>query len=124
MSITSGVCLDGRDVLLAAVAVKLALQRFASQGQPPPRGMTELFAALEAAAGSMSPPRQDADAEPLPGPDWLTTDQTAEALGLSRRSVQRIARQLGGQKIGGRWLFDPPRIRLEATARAEDRRTA
>lgn len=46
----------------------------------------------------------------------VTIDQAATQLGLSARQVRRIAAELGGRKIGGRWLLDQTAITERSTA--------
>jgi hypothetical protein len=38
--------------------------------------------------------------------EWIGVRETAEILKLSKRQVQRIASDLGGQLISGRWVFN------------------
>ena len=41
----------------------------------------------------------------------VPVDQAAPRLGLSPRQTRRLAPQLGGQRVGGRWLLDEQAIR-------------
>jgi hypothetical protein len=36
----------------------------------------------------------------------IGTDEAAELLGVTRRTIQRNAESLGGQRISGAWVFD------------------
>jgi HTH domain len=40
----------------------------------------------------------------------IGSDELAEQLGVTRRTVQRRAESLGGQQISGAWVFDKERI--------------
>lgn len=52
---------------------------------------------------------------------WLTVVRTAHALGISQSQVKRIAEQLGGQKVAGRWLV--PRAPVEVLAKQKRTRS-
>ena len=40
----------------------------------------------------------------------VTVEEAAATLGLSQRQTRRRARELGGRKVGGRWLLDEQAI--------------
>ena len=52
---------------------------------------------------------------------WITAAQAAPLLGLSKRQTQRLAADLGGQLIGGRWLFNQETVREYAGERTSSR---
>jgi excisionase family DNA binding protein len=57
--------------------------------------------------------------------DWCTTDEAAKLLGLSRRSVQRMARAPGGLdaiRVGRSYLLRSAPLLVLAERRARDRR--
>jgi hypothetical protein len=49
--------------------------------------------------------------------DLMSTEEVAEAMGISTRHVTRQAAQLGGRKIAGVWAFDPVIVHAAATER-------
>ena len=58
--------------------------------------------------------------------DWCTTGEAAKLLGLSRRSVQRMARAPGGLdaiRVGRTYLLRSAPLLVLAEERARDRRT-
>lgn len=46
--------------------------------------------------------------------DVMDATEAAQRLGVSIRRVQQLAPQLGGRKVGNRWVFDRDRILEEA----------
>ncbi len=64
-------------------------------------------AALDALAAAVAAPGQpDSPNDPVGEADDVTTEQAAEMLGVSLRTVRRLAPGLGGRLVGGRWLLD------------------
>lgn len=47
----------------------------------------------------------DSDTEQLDDDKLITAREAAQMLGVSKRQCQRIAADLDGELIGGRWLF-------------------
>ena len=82
-----------------------ALVRF---GRPMPATVSRARGILDRALSSaMSLERQEFgsdDAESDSGS--IGTDEAAELLGVTRRTIQRNAELLGGQRISGAWIFD------------------
>ncbi|QQW36883.1 hypothetical protein [Mycobacterium marinum] len=70
----------------------------------------ELGAAMAAAGHSDVPPTAVSNAVPMHQPT-VPLDEAAEHLGVSRRQARRRAKQLGGQKIAGRWFVDELALR-------------
>ena len=86
-----------------------ALVRF---GRPMPRTVARARGILQRAVTSMSLQRQgfeDDDSE-LESNN-IGSDEVAELLGVTRRTVQRNAEALGGQRVSGSWVFDPDEIK-------------
>ncbi|MCV7035125.1 helix-turn-helix domain-containing protein [Mycobacterium heckeshornense] len=85
-----------------------AVRAAAASGQPIPswlRGhFDRLDRAVRAAAASTSG-HESGCAEQELQQQWLTATQAAQALGVSARHVRRLAADLDGQLVGGRWLF-------------------
>lgn len=91
--------LTGDAVHALAYAVHVAQRARARNGLPPSRAL----AALASAAG-----QQDTQPAPQPDtePEWITTEEAAQMLGISNRQARRLAPALGGRLTGGRWLLD------------------
>ncbi len=94
------VILHGPALDLAVYAVRLAQQARARNGLPSSIGLEQLAAVLAAPGQSASPPAAVAEH------DLMTIHEAAEALGVSERTARRLAPQLGGRLVGGRWLLD------------------
>lgn len=97
--IRDALLLSGRDLDVLAYALHCTQRARQQQGLPPSPEVAAL-AALVAA----SPP-QDTPTAPDPENEPMTTSQAAAQLGCSRRTATRLAPQLDGQLIGGRWLI-------------------
>ncbi|CPR11950.1 hypothetical protein BN971_03243 [Mycobacterium bohemicum DSM 44277] len=52
--------------------------------------------------------------------ELITAKEAAEVLGLSKRQCQRIAADLGGRIVGGRWLFGRAAVSEYAEGRRDD----
>lgn len=57
------------------------------------------------------------DAQVLPRSEQMDTSEVAHALGVTPQRVRQVAERLGGERIGGRWVFD----RLDVEAEREQR---
>jgi hypothetical protein len=82
-----------------------ALVRF---GQPMPPTVARARGRLDRALNCvMSLERQEIgpDAEESTSEN-IGSDEVAELLGVTRRTVQRNAESLGGQRVSGSWVFD------------------
>ncbi|MFD4368977.1 hypothetical protein [Rhodococcus sp. NPDC058521] len=102
------VLLQGRALDLAYLATAATTRILTERHQPIPGGMTELVATLKHA---VSQQRHNDDA-PTPRyatseHDRITVSEAAELLGVTPRTVQRLARTLEGRKFAGCWTFDP-----------------
>jgi len=73
-------------------------------GEPIPEWLRRHYRRLDAA---MSRPGHESgsDGEQLEDDTLITARETAELPGKSKRQCQRIAADLDGKIIGGRWLF-------------------
>lgn len=98
------VLLTGGALDAARYAVEVAQRARRRNGLPPVASLTALADALDAAmaVGGQTDTIDDAQGDP----DYMTTDEAAELLGISPRSVRRMASRLGGRLVGGRWLVD------------------
>jgi len=82
-------------------------------GQPIPLWLRRHYAKLDTGIRSMSESghESDCDSTQLETDGLITAREAAVMLGRSKRQVQRIAADLGGQNIAGRWLFNPAAVR-------------
>src|SRR5579875_503072 len=100
--------LDETDLRGAYYCAAEVLRRRRLSGQPIPswlRGhFDRLDRAVRAAAASTSGHESGCVEREL-RQQWLTATQAAQALGVSARHVRRLAADLDGQLVGGRWLF-------------------
>ncbi len=111
----SGVVVLSGDALRAALdCAVIAIRTRQRNGQP-----TRSYQALaDQLAGAMSATGQSdgrqpgtCDAAPVQLSPDMPLAEAARELGLSERQTRRLARRLGGQKIGGRWLLDSAAVR-------------
>lgn len=94
------VLLDGRHLEALRYAIDVTQRARHRNGLPPVAALAAL-AALVAAPGQSDSPDESAGE-----PEYMTTDEAAALLGISPRSVRRMASGLGGRIVGGRWLVD------------------
>lgn len=81
------------------------------------QAVLDVFEAMrQVGARWASQSRNDEAAEEpdAPSSDVMDAIEAAQRLGVSVRRVQQLAPQLGGRKIGQRWVFDRDRIIEEA----------
>lgn len=102
--VREAVLLDGEALALARRCVEIAQAARRRNGLSPDRRLVALAAAL---AG---PGQPDSDHD-TPGDDgvmssFVTIAQAADMLGVSERTVRRLAPGLGGRKAGAVWLVD------------------
>ena len=94
------VLIDGRHLEALRYAIAAAQRARRRNGLPPALALSEL-AALVAPLG-----HGDTPDDPTGESDDMTTNQAAAVLGLSPRTVRRLASGLGGRLVGGRLLLD------------------
>ena len=109
--VVAGSCVVLTDEWLAVAAQAVAIAQRARRynGAPPSQAYRLLGEALTRAvsASGHSDVRTTATLSELPYEQpTLTVEQAAEQLGRSARQTRRIARQLGGRKLGGIWYLD------------------
>jgi hypothetical protein len=73
-------------------------------------------------AVSRSGHESDCDAEESDA--WLSAREAATQLGLSKRQTTRLAADLDGRIIDGRWIFSADAVTEYAKGRNDDRSTA
>jgi excisionase family DNA binding protein len=101
------IVLFGPAAQAALQAVKIAVRARKANGAPHSRVYAALAVALAAAVAEAG--QTDTTREPVLETSALRTvpaGEAAELLGCSVRTVRRLARQLGGHKVGGQWQLD------------------
>lgn len=94
------VLLTGEALEAVAYAVSTAQTARRRNGYPPMASLCRLSEALSPAGQADSPDEEIRDA------DHMTTEEAATVLGVSCRTVRRLAPGLGGHLVGGRWFLD------------------
>lgn len=113
-----GVLLTGSAIDAVLYAVDLAQRARGHNGLPPSRMLAALAEALAA------PGQTDTATEPVRHPEGVgvretvSTQEAANLLGRSPRTVRRLAPQLGGRRVGGVWLLDRQAVTEEAEGAA------
>ena len=94
-------------------AVLIAERARRSSGLPLSRDYATIVAELHAAMSATG--QSDVRSVPDPKNDvvqpTVPIEQAAKELGISKRQVRRLAPDLGGRIVGGRWLLDQQAIR-------------
>ena len=72
--------------------------------------LTAAFTEAVAASGQLAVPKPPTLQASIAMTPTVTVEQAAKTLGLSRRQTRRLAAQLGGRIIAGRWLLDQQAI--------------
>lgn len=89
-------------------------------GQPVPAWLRQHYAELDAAVRmSRSGHESDSATAELEPVDQITANEAAAIVGKSKRQTQRLAADLGGRIVGGRWLFDRAAVTEYAANRGE-----
>ncbi|BCQ09667.1 hypothetical protein JMUB5695_03117 [Mycobacterium heckeshornense] len=98
---------DEIDLRAAYYCVAEVLRHRRLSGAPIPAWLREHFDRLDTAirCTSSSGHEPGCGGEQSEQGSWLTATQAAQALGVSARHVRRLAADLDGQLVGGRWLF-------------------
>ncbi len=112
--------LSGEEVQGALYCCNELIDRRARAGIPVPVWMTRLAGHLNLAA-LVSDTGQEIGSDPtsLETQDLIGSVQAARLLGISPRQLQRLAADLDGQKICGRWAFQAQVVREYAQARVK-----
>lgn len=111
------ILVDGDTLPTLRWAVAVAVREKRRNGTRP----GPVLAALDhAAAQAMTAARLADIPEPAPRPhsdQWLTTEQVADRLGISRRQAQRLAGTLDARRVGQTLMFDPDTVHEYATSK-------
>ncbi|RAL32871.1 hypothetical protein [Rhodococcus sp. AQ5-07] len=100
------VILQGPAIEACLYAAEAAQRARVRAGHAPSRDLYTLAVLCRAAAGSG---QTDIDSSPAvqdSGIDPIDVRQAAAILGLSSRQTRRIAEDLDGRIVGGRWMFE------------------
>lgn len=91
----------------AIYAVKVAQRARARNGQPPSIALADLLAVLSPEGQRDRVATADGETDyQLVSREWMTTQEAANLLGCSPRTMRRHASGLGGRIVGGRLLLD------------------
>ena len=108
LSVGPVVVLSGPAARAAAEAVLIAIRSRRVNGAPSSHVYAELARVLVAATGHVAV-RGEANVDAVDmqlNPPTITVDDAARRLNLSMRQARRLAPDLGGRLISGRWLLD------------------
>lgn len=110
---------SGRDLEVLAYAVHTARRTRRLEGHPAHPDLERLAHTFEpAVSASVSPrPHADTTAEPARHDEHMTTSEAAELLGVTPRTVRRMAAKLSGRNVGGRWLVSARAVREHLAGR-------
>lgn len=89
--------LDRTDIRTALAAVTYCRHAHILSKRPVPEAADRLAANLRALMSA------DGHEQVVPQPNWLTADDAAIRLNICPRHARRIAPNIGGQKVNGRW---------------------
>lgn len=101
--VDAGVLLQGRMLEVARYAVETTQNHRLRNELPALPSLEWLAQALTAVTANG---HTDSDQQPVGEADYMTSEEAAQALGWSPRTVRRHAAKLGGHKSGGVWLVD------------------
>lgn len=105
------------DVARALAAAISVVER--RDGLVPHGKLVRLKMIMDAEARHVSACPQSDSPEQGPLENWVTTEGAAFLLGVGERHARRLAKDLGGRRVAGRWRL--PRSNVEAASR--ERRT-
>lgn len=104
LTLGRSVLISGSAVRPAAWAVMVAMGQRRLNGMPHSRDLEELGTALASALGHADVPARP-DMTTCEQPD-VSVEEAALTLGLSKRQTRRLATELGGKLIAGRWMLN------------------
>lgn len=105
-------------VLLDALSIAARHRRMSGMSTDPYLSLASALADVVAVDGQtvrQTPPA----VQPLALRPTVTVAEAAEQLGVSRRTVRRIAPRLGGQRVGRAWMLDPIAVAEHLEGRAQ-----
>lgn len=92
------------DVRAAYTCVAEVVRRRVRCGEPVPAWLRAHYARLDVQV-RLSPPRQDPEGSGAESEEWIGSSDAATLLGWTTRQVQRLAADLDGRIVAGRWMF-------------------
>jgi hypothetical protein len=107
--------LDDSDRACAWYCVVEVINNRRFKGQPVPDWLLRYHDRLNLA---LSKSGQDLEAVPAQSEQLITAAEAATMLNCSARKAKRLAADLDGQNIGGRWLFNRAVVREYARRKA------
>lgn len=111
--------LDEREVHQLLYCASAVARERRERGAPPGAWLVRMIRRLELEA-AVSGSGHELELRVPHSESWITAEQAAALLGMSARQAKRIANDLDGQIIGGRWLFPRCAVIEFAAARAGD----
>jgi Helix-turn-helix domain len=120
------VALPADELRAAYYCVAEVVRRRQLSGQPIPHWLRRHFDRLDAEV-RLSRSGQDSDStvgQLVPSgptsPSLISAYEAAQILGISKRQVQRLAADLDGEIVAGRWLFKRETVQTYAKGQRED----
>lgn len=120
--------LDANEVQAGYYCLAQFVRQRAIAGRGCPPAVTALYRRLDIAirahdrnlqTAALSESRHENSSGAEQSESWITAAQAGALLGLSNRHVRRLAADLDGQCIGGRWLFDRNTVQEYARERLQ-----
>lgn len=96
----SGLLLTGSHLQIMSRALDALDRERRRNGLPASKDAADMRALLAPSGHAASPPPA------APQDDCMSTEEAAQALGVSVRTARRMAPKLGGRRVGGALLFD------------------
>ena len=96
------------DFAFARVVLDGLVDEFVRWGRPMPQTVTRARGILDRAMNcvmSLERHNSESDSEES-NSENIGSDEAAKLLGVHKRTIQRKAESLGGQRISGAWVFD------------------
>ncbi len=105
LTLGGSVVISGSAAKAAMWAVLVAKRERQRSGLPHSKALDDIGTALLAAMGQRDVPEPVPESSYEQQPD-VSIEHAAQILGLSRRQTRRMATELGGMIIAGRWMLD------------------
>jgi hypothetical protein len=112
--------LDGEDLDAAMFVTAEAWRNRVAANLPVPAWLCRLHGRLDAAV-RVSRSRHDGEDVPRDSGELIGSREAAGLLGCSVRQLERLAADLDGVKVAGRWLFRRPTVAEYAEAKNDGR---
>jgi len=109
------------DLAAARHCARIAASHYRHAGVELPQRLKEHLRVLESTPASSAAGTECEAAQASSTHDLIGTDQAAQILGCSTRYVCRIAADLDGRRVSGRWSFDKQLVVAYGVAKADRR---